>query len=96
MARQAQIRVSISGGRLVEGKVRSAMTRGGETVERVERPLGSARGREHRFWILLHGEKRSLEEVLWAVEGVRGAAVSGATLFAPEAPLRNSGGPARG
>ena len=95
MALQAQIRVSLSGGRLVEGRVQSAMTRGGETVERMERRLGTRGGREHLFCILL-AERRSLEEVVRAVEGVKGAAVSGATLFGLQVPLKTSWESARG
>jgi hypothetical protein len=92
MARQAQIRVSISGDRLVEGRVQSALERAGVTVEKVERRMEPGGGRQHRFWILLGGP-RSLEEVVRAVEGVKGAAVQGASL-GPETVVRSSSEPA--
>jgi hypothetical protein len=86
MARQAHIRVSISGDRLVEGRVQSAIRRSGATVEKVERRIGPGGGKEHRFRVVLVG-RQSLDEVVRAVEGVTGAAVSGAALLGPETSL---------
>ena len=95
MGRQAQIRVSITGDRLVEGQVQSAISRDGVTVEKVARRAESGGGREHRFWIRLSGS-RSLGEVLRAVEGIKGAAVVGATFSGTKPQLLSSSEAARG
>lgn len=85
MISQAEIRVSICGDKLVEGRVQSAITKGGVTVENVERHLGSEGDREHRFLILIT-DRRSLDDIVMAVERVTGAAVTGARLLS--APMK--------
>jgi hypothetical protein len=80
MVSQVEIRVSICGDKLVEGRVQSAITKGGVALEKVERHLDSEGDREHRFWVLITG-RRSLEEIVMAVERVTGAAVTGAKLL---------------
>jgi hypothetical protein len=80
MAFQATLVVQIQGDRLAEGRVQSAITRGGATVDQVIRRIAPNGSREHEI-VVAFERYRSLDEIVRVLGEVRGVAVTAMTLL---------------
>lgn len=79
-AYQAELVVRVAGDQLVEGRVQSAILREGAIVESVSGRVAPNGSHEQRI-VLTFERYRSLDEIVRAIGGVTGAAVTSVTLL---------------
>ena len=88
-AYQAELMVRTAGDQSVEGRVQSAISKEGAIVESVSGRVAPNGSREQRI-VLAFERYRSLDEIVRAIGGVMGAAVTSVTLLpAPANPGRS-------
>jgi len=85
-AYQAELVVRIAGDPLIEGRVQSAISKEGAIVESVSGRVVPNGSREQRI-ALAFERYRSLDEIVRAIGGVMGAAVTSVTLLPAPANL---------
>jgi len=76
----ANIVVRIGGDPLVEGRIQSAISRGGAAIDRVTRRVSPNGTWEHEI-VIVFERFRSLDEIVLILGEVRGVAVTAVTLL---------------